>query len=65
MVKVVTDSLVGEELHSLIQDLADYDVALAQVKQYSARVYVNLGKQTAENLIELVSQPYCLIGNSL
>ncbi|MDF0555160.1 ATP-binding sensor histidine kinase [Kamptonema sp. UHCC 0994] len=54
----------GEELHSFIQDLADYDVALAQVKQYSAQVYLNLGKQVAENLIELVSQPDCLIGNS-
>ncbi|CBN56975.1 MULTISPECIES: trifunctional serine/threonine-protein kinase/ATP-binding protein/sensor histidine kinase [Kamptonema] len=54
----------GEELHSLIQDLADYDVALAQVKQYSAQVYLNLGKQAAENLIELVSQPHCLIGNT-
>ncbi|MEG4810421.1 AAA family ATPase [Microcoleus sp. F8-D3] len=54
----------GEELHSLIQDLADYDVALAQVKQYSAQVYLNLGKQAAENLIELVSHPDRLIGNS-
>ncbi|MEG4201223.1 AAA family ATPase [Microcoleus sp. Pol12A5] len=54
----------GEELNSFIQDMADYSVALAQVKQESARVYVNLGKQAAENLIELVSQPYCLIGNS-
>ncbi|MEG4011343.1 MULTISPECIES: trifunctional serine/threonine-protein kinase/ATP-binding protein/sensor histidine kinase [unclassified Microcoleus] len=54
----------GEELNSFIEDMADYSVALAQVKQESARVYVNLGKQTAENLIELVSQPYCLIGNA-
>ncbi len=54
----------GEELNSFIQDMADYSLALAQVKQYSARVYVNLGKQTAENLIELVSQPHCLLGNS-
>ncbi len=54
----------GEELHSLIQDLADYDVALAQVKQYSAQVYLNLGKQAAENLVELVSQPHCLIGDT-
>ncbi|WP_373534943.1 AAA family ATPase [Microcoleus sp.] len=54
----------GEELHSLIQDLVDYDVALAQVKQYSAQVYLNLGKQVAENFVELVSQPDRLIGNS-
>ncbi|AFY81980.1 trifunctional serine/threonine-protein kinase/ATP-binding protein/sensor histidine kinase [Oscillatoria acuminata] len=53
----------GEELHSFIQDMADYDVALAQVKQYSAQVYLNLGTQAAENLIELVSQPHCLMGN--
>ncbi|MCL1465134.1 trifunctional serine/threonine-protein kinase/ATP-binding protein/sensor histidine kinase [Argonema galeatum] len=54
----------GEDLNSFIQDMADYSVALAQVKQESARVYVNLGKQAAENLIELVSQPHCLIGNA-
>ncbi|MDZ8106344.1 MAG: AAA family ATPase, partial [Nostoc sp. DedQUE12a] len=54
----------GTELNSFIQDMADYSVALAQVKQYSAQVYVDLGKQTAENLIELVAQPHCLIGNA-
>jgi signal transduction histidine kinase len=54
----------GAELNSFIQDMADYSVALAQVKQYSAQVYVDLGKQTAENLIELVTQPHCLIGNT-
>ncbi|MGF2038158.1 MAG: trifunctional serine/threonine-protein kinase/ATP-binding protein/sensor histidine kinase [Nostoc sp. CmiVER01] len=54
----------GAELNSFAQDMADYSVALAQVKQYSAQVYVDLGKQMAENLIELASQPHNLIGNS-
>ncbi len=44
--------------------MADYSLALAQVKQYSAQVYVNLGKQAAENLIEPVSEPHYLIGNT-
>ncbi|BAY09227.1 trifunctional serine/threonine-protein kinase/ATP-binding protein/sensor histidine kinase [Calothrix sp. NIES-2098] len=54
----------GEELNSFIQVTADYSLALAQVKQYSAQVYVNLGKQAAENLLEPVSEPHYLIGNA-
>ncbi|BAY16471.1 two-component hybrid sensor and regulator [Anabaenopsis circularis NIES-21] len=54
----------GEELHSFVKAMADYSLALAQVKQYSAQVYLNLGKQAAENLIEPVSQPDYLIGNT-
>ncbi|MDZ8056410.1 MAG: AAA family ATPase [Aulosira sp. ZfuVER01] len=54
----------GEELNSFIQVMADYSLALAQVKQYSAQVYLNLGKQAAENLVEPLSQPDCLIGNT-
>ncbi|HEY9853286.1 MAG TPA: AAA family ATPase [Leptolyngbyaceae cyanobacterium] len=54
----------GEELNSFTQDMAECSLALAQVKQYSARAYLNLGKQTAENLIELVNPPHCLVGDS-
>ncbi|MCG9885734.1 MAG: trifunctional serine/threonine-protein kinase/ATP-binding protein/sensor histidine kinase [Cyanobacteria bacterium] len=54
----------GEELHDLLSDLVDYSVALAQVKQYSAQAYLNLGKQAVENLIELVDQPHRLIGDT-
>ncbi|WP_236144081.1 sensor histidine kinase [Nostoc sp. CMAA1605] len=54
----------GEELSSFAQDMASYSAVLAQVRQYSAQAYINLGKQTAENLIESVEQPHCLIGNS-
>ncbi|MBD2358357.1 AAA family ATPase [Tolypothrix sp. FACHB-123] len=54
----------GEELNSFVQVMADYSLALAQVKQYSAQVYLNLGKQAAENLIEPISQPHYLIGNT-
>ncbi|OKH41240.1 serine/threonine protein kinase [Calothrix sp. HK-06] len=53
----------GAELGSFVKNMADYSMALAQVKQYSAQVYVDLAKQVAENLIESVSQPHCLIGN--
>ncbi|WP_208340451.1 AAA family ATPase, partial [Aetokthonos hydrillicola] len=54
----------GEELDSFVKDMANYSVALAQIKQYAAQAYVNLGKQTAENLIEPVSQPHYLTGNT-
>ncbi|MBD2206030.1 AAA family ATPase [Calothrix sp. FACHB-1219] len=54
----------GEELNSFVQVMADYSLALAQVKQYSAQIYLNLGKQAAENFIEPVSQPDYLIGNT-
>ncbi len=54
----------GGELSGFVKDMANYSVALAQMKQYSAQAYINLGKQTAENFIEIVSQPHCLTGNS-
>ncbi|WP_322112031.1 ATP-binding protein [Aerosakkonema funiforme] len=53
----------GGELSDFVKDMAIYSVALAQVKQYSAQAYINLGQQTAENFIEIVSQPHCLTGN--
>ncbi|MFN6466434.1 MAG: AAA family ATPase, partial [Nostoc sp. DedVER02] len=53
----------GGELDSFVQDMADYSLALAQVKQYSAQVYVDMARQVTINLIEPVSQPYHLIGN--
>ncbi|OCQ99336.1 serine/threonine protein kinase [Nostoc sp. MBR 210] len=54
----------GGELSGFVQDMAHYSLALAQVKQYAAQAYIDLGKQTAENFIEIVSQPHCLTGNS-
>ncbi|AUS99517.1 histidine kinase [Nostoc sp. CENA543] len=54
----------GGELSDFVQDMAHYSLALAQVKQYAAQAYIDLGKQTAENFIEIVSQPHCLTGNS-
>lgn len=54
----------GGELSDFVQDMANYSLALAQMKQYSAQAYINLGKQTAENFIEIVSQPHCLTGSS-
>ncbi|QLE54108.1 ATP-binding sensor histidine kinase [Nostoc sp. TCL26-01] len=54
----------GAELDSFVQDMTDYSVALAQVKQYSAQAYVDMGRQIAENLMQPVMQPHCLIGNA-
>ncbi|MGH1396718.1 MAG: AAA family ATPase [Trichormus sp.] len=54
----------GGELSGFVQDMDHYSLALAQVKQYAAQAYINLGKQTAENFIEIVSQPHCFTGNS-
>ncbi|MEA5512583.1 AAA family ATPase [Nodularia sp. UHCC 0506] len=54
----------GGELSDFVQDMAHYSLALAQVKQYAAQAYIDLGKQTAENFMEIVSQPHCLTGNS-
>ena len=37
---------------------------LAQIKQSSAQAYINLGKQTAENLVKPVNHPHILIGDT-
>ncbi|WP_434685484.1 AAA family ATPase [Pseudanabaena minima] len=54
----------GGELELFVQDMATYSVKLAQIKQSSAQAYINLGKQTAENLIKPVNYPHILIGDT-
>ncbi|MBD2355614.1 AAA family ATPase [Tolypothrix sp. FACHB-123] len=53
----------GTELNSLESDIASYNAALGQVKQYSAQTYVNIMRQAAENFRETQTQPDCLSGN--
>jgi predicted ATPase/signal transduction histidine kinase len=54
----------GQELSSLIKDMDNYSGVLAQIKQKPAQVYLDLGKQAAENLTELSKEPHYLIGNT-
>ncbi|MBD2151620.1 GAF domain-containing protein, partial [Pseudanabaena sp. FACHB-1277] len=54
----------GGELGLFVQDMATYSVKLAQIKQSSAQAYINLGKQTAENLVKPVNHPHILIGDT-
>ncbi|ABA22458.1 Serine/Threonine protein kinase and Signal Transduction Histidine Kinase (STHK) with GAF and PAS/PAC sensor [Trichormus variabilis ATCC 29413] len=54
----------GVELDICESELATYSAALAQVKQFSPQVYLNLTWQTVKNLREPVNQPDCLIGSA-
>ncbi|AFY44031.1 ATP-binding sensor histidine kinase [Nostoc sp. PCC 7107] len=53
----------GAELHSLASELSTYHAALVQVKQDSARIYLEMVQQTVAQFRETVSQPDCLIGS--
>ncbi|MBD2453062.1 AAA family ATPase [Nostoc sp. FACHB-87] len=52
----------GSELNALAAELTAYSAALAQFKQDSARVYLDMIQQTVAQFREKVSQPDCLIG---
>ncbi|MEG3970046.1 AAA family ATPase, partial [Microcoleus sp. T2B6] len=54
----------GVELDHWGAELADYSTALDMVKQYSAQDYLDMMRQTVQNLTECVSQPDCLIGTA-
>ncbi|MEG3901568.1 AAA family ATPase [Microcoleus sp. B4-C5] len=54
----------GVELDRWGAELADYSTALDRVKQYSAQDYLDMMRQTVQNLTECVSQPDCLIGTA-
>ncbi|MEG4571050.1 GAF domain-containing protein, partial [Microcoleus sp. MON2_D6] len=54
----------GVELDRWGAELADYSTALDIVKQYSAQDYLDMMRQTVQNLTECVSQPDCLIGTA-
>ncbi|MEG4105489.1 AAA family ATPase [Microcoleus sp. S13_C5] len=52
----------GVELSNLESEIASYSAALAQVKQYSAQIYVDMVRQTVNNLKEVEILSDCLIG---
>ena len=54
----------GVELDTLESELAGYTAVLAQVKQYSARVYLNMKQQMVWNLKEARILSDCLIGEA-
>ncbi|MEG4347558.1 AAA family ATPase, partial [Microcoleus sp. A003_D6] len=52
----------GVEVDALSSELAAYNVVLAQMKQDSACINLDIARQTVQHLRETVSQPDCLIG---
>ena len=57
-----TALFAGVDLNALASELPAYSAALAQVKQDSARILLDLVRQTVQNLRETVSQPDRLTG---
>ncbi|MEH2023114.1 trifunctional serine/threonine-protein kinase/ATP-binding protein/sensor histidine kinase [Nostoc sp.] len=57
-----TGLFAGVDLDTLSAELAAYSAALAQAKQDSSRIYLEITQQTVQNLRESVSQPHLLIG---
>ncbi|MEG4015273.1 MULTISPECIES: AAA family ATPase [unclassified Microcoleus] len=54
----------GVELDTWGAEIAGYSAVMAQIKQYSAQTYLDMTRQTVQNLTEAVSQPDCLIGTA-
>ncbi|MBR8834995.1 MAG: PAS domain S-box protein, partial [Stigonema ocellatum SAG 48.90 = DSM 106950] len=54
----------GVELDSCEPDLAAYSTALAQIKQYSPQVYLDMTWQTVKNLRETGIPSDCLLGTA-
>ena len=59
-----TNLYSGVELDTWESELARYSAALAQVKQYSGRVYLDMTQQTVQNLRETRIRPDFLIGSA-
>ncbi|MBD2597280.1 AAA family ATPase [Nostoc spongiaeforme FACHB-130] len=57
-----TKMFVGVDLNTLTLEFPTFTAVLAQIKQDSARVYLDMIQQTVEQLKETVNQPDCLIG---
>ncbi|OYD86530.1 serine/threonine protein kinase, partial [Nostoc sp. 'Peltigera membranacea cyanobiont' 213] len=57
-----TSLFAGVDLDRLSAELPAYSAALAQVKQDSSRIYLDMVQQTVQNLRESVNQPHLLIG---
>ncbi|WP_442942408.1 AAA family ATPase [Nostoc sp.] len=59
-----TALFAGVNLDTLSSELATYSTVLAQVKQDSAHIYLDIKRQTVQHLRETVSQPDRLIGTA-
>ena len=59
-----TSFFAGMELEVLENELTDYDQVLADFKQYSAKVYIDITWQTVKNLREFTDSPDLLVGSA-
>ncbi|MEG4419199.1 AAA family ATPase [Microcoleus sp. LAD1_D5] len=54
----------GVELDTWEPEIASYRAVMAQLKQYSVLIYLDMIQQTVQNLREAMSQPNCLSGTA-
>src|SRR4028118_1978201 len=54
----------GVELDTWEPEIASYRAVMAQLKQYSVQIYLDMIQQTVQNLREAMSQPNCLSGTA-
>ncbi|MEG4499726.1 AAA family ATPase [Microcoleus sp. F10-C6] len=59
-----THLFAGVELDTWEPEIANYRAVMAQLKQYSARVYLDMIQQTVQNLRETHTRPDLLIGSA-
>ncbi|MEG4858350.1 AAA family ATPase [Microcoleus sp. K1-B6] len=59
-----THLFAGVELDTWEPEIASYRAVMAQLKQYSARVYLDMIQQTVQNLRETHTRPDLLIGSA-
>ncbi|AFZ09940.1 adenylate/guanylate cyclase [Oscillatoria nigro-viridis PCC 7112] len=59
-----THLFAGVELDTWEPEIASYRAVMAQLKQYSARVYLDMIQQTVQNLRETQIRPDLLIGSA-
>ncbi|MEG4940895.1 AAA family ATPase [Microcoleus sp. F4-D5] len=59
-----THLFAGVELDTWEPEIASYRAVMAQLKQYSARVYLDMIQQTVQNLRETRTRPDLLIGSA-
>ncbi|MEG4817055.1 AAA family ATPase [Microcoleus sp. K5-D4] len=59
-----THLFAGVELDTWEPEIASYRAVMAQLKQYSARVYLDMIQQTVQNLRETHTRPDLLIGEA-
>ncbi|MFM9265252.1 AAA family ATPase [Tychonema sp. BBK16] len=59
-----THLFAGVELDTWEAEIADYRAVMAQLKQYSARIYLDMIQQTVQNFRETRIRSDCLIGST-